>query len=405
MLVSMHRRRLVHPVKFFGKALSRDLRNHRIFTGSRLAETMATNCGVAEEQCSTMEASVGEGNLGNEVVSVIIAVHNAEPYLDECLQSIVNQTYKGKIEVSLHLDACTDGSEGVCKRWVDKLANHDNIEMLMSSSVENMGAGPARNAAIKQSSGEYLCIHDADDVSEPTRIEDQLEACRRFPHSIVGSLFVRIPEDATVRYSRWCNEMSDIDRFHQRFRELTIVQPTWFIKRHVWQRVGGYPSSLAEDLRFFYRHLEWCNANEIPQEEQLFVVKKPLIQYRHLSGSTSSKTPRKFLFNIKAKAIERDVLSKWDSFTIWGAGRDGKDFFKMLSPETQNKVVAMCDIDPKKIKRGYHNKQLKKKIPVVHFSQAKSPIIACVAMDRGGEFEKNLASLNLKEGVDYFHFC
>ena len=45
-------------------------------------------------------------------------------------------------------------------------------------------------------------------------------------------------------------------------------------------------------------------------------------------------------------------------------------------------------------------------MPVVHFAEATPPFVTCVALDRtGGAFEANLASLHLKEGEDYWHFC
>ena len=46
------------------------------------------------------------------------------------------------------------------------------------------------------------------------------------------------------------------------------------------------------------------------------------------------------------------------------------------------------------------------RIPVIHFSQAPPPFITCVGLNRTeGAFEANLASLNLREGIDYYHFC
>ena len=42
-----------------------------------------------------------------------------------------------------------------------------------------------------------------------------------------------------IRYSSWCNEITDDQLLTHRFRELTIVQPTWFMSRAVFDRVGG----------------------------------------------------------------------------------------------------------------------------------------------------------------------
>jgi len=348
---------------------------------------------------------------GRPKISVIIPVHNAEAYLPDCLESIWKQTYQGGIEVSIFVDGCTDNSEDVCREWQSKFLSDNRFTFVMSKGHHAKGAGFARNRAVEQSSGTFLCIHDADDISVEQRIEYQLEKCLEYPDAIVGSRFTRIPEDATARYSKWCNNLSHEELLLHRFREVTVIQPTWFFHRKVWERVGGYVEfeedgsrALAEDLRFFYKHLECWESGEL--ENKLAMVDHPLIAYRHVATSLSSLTPRRLLTELRIKALQKSVLLNWDSFGIWGAGKDGKDFLKKLAPEFQDRVSIMFDIDPKKIKNGYNNPNLKRVIDVVHFTEAKPPFITCVALDRtGGAFEQNLASLNLKEGKDYFHFC
>ncbi|GBG26817.1 UDP-GlcNAc:betaGal beta-1,3-N-acetylglucosaminyltransferase-like protein 1 [Hondaea fermentalgiana] len=347
-------------------------------------------------------------------VTVAMPVHNAEAYLDEAFEGILAQTYEGEIEVSVRLDGCSDGSAAVCARWSKRFeeAKNKGFSFVLSAAEIAQGAGAARNHAVRQSSGTVLCMHDADDVSLPSRVAKQVAALANLPEAIVGSRFTRIPEDATARYTRWCNELDTDGLYSQRFREVTLIQPTWAMTRKTFERAGGYIETeedgrraLAEDLRFYYQHLEAGDAAGFSPRELLYKIEEPLLKYRHLSGSVSSKTPRKLLFRIKAKAMERSVLRDWKEFTIWNAGRDGRDFLKNLSPEFQKRVRGFCDIDEEKIKRGYFNPGLPTKhLPVVHFSQAKVPIVCCVAMDRGGEFEANLASLCLTEGRDYYHF-
>jgi hypothetical protein len=110
------------------------------------------------------------------------------------------------------------------------------------------------------------------------------------------------------------------------------------------------------------------------------------------------------LLHHRAAALEAAVLSGWEAFAIWGAGRDGRDLFKALQPETRRKVTAFCDVDEKKIGTVYEFFEYR--VPILHFSQATPPFITCVALDRtDGAFEANLASLGLTEGEGYYHFC
>ena len=101
--------------------------------------------------------------------------------------------------------------------------------------------------------------------------------------------------------------------------------------------------------------------------------------------------------------MEATVLAQWPEFTIWGAGRDGREFFKALSPASRRKVQAFCDVDARKVGTTYQFYEFS--VPVVHFQEATPPFVTCVAMDRtNGAFEANLASLHLVQGVDYWLF-
>ena len=107
------------------------------------------------------------------------------------------------------------------------------------------------------------------------------------------------------------------------------------------------------------------------------------------------------------------MLSRWSTFTIWNAGKQGRTLYRSLRPEHRKKVVGLCDVDEKKINLGVYTCEMIKDdktgkpltVPIMHFSQAKRPFVICVKLDlTSGSFEKNLKSLGLTEGVDYVHF-
>jgi hypothetical protein len=68
----------------------------------------------------------------------------------------------------------------------------------------------------------------------------QLAVALHRPHTLIGSKFTRIPADATPRYSNWLNGMNQEELYTQRFRENTIIQPTFFFHRQVFERAGPY---------------------------------------------------------------------------------------------------------------------------------------------------------------------
>lgn len=101
------------------------------------------------------------------------------------------------------------------------------VRLCVCASGAALGAGYARNRCLEVCHGEWLCLQDADDVSLPERVELQLAAAMAHPGAIVGSCFRRAPEDATPRYTAWCNSSTPEQLVHERFRESTLAQPTW----------------------------------------------------------------------------------------------------------------------------------------------------------------------------------
>lgn len=98
------------------------------------------------------------------LISVIVPVYNVEKYLDECVESIVNQTYKN-LEIILVDDGSTDNSGKIC----DELAKKDNRIHVIHK--ENGGLSDARNVGIDVSTGDYIQFIDSDDYIEHDMIE------------------------------------------------------------------------------------------------------------------------------------------------------------------------------------------------------------------------------------------
>lgn len=359
------------------------------------------------------------------IVAVILPIHNCQAYLDDCFFGLFKQTIRVPWEVSIYNDCSTDRSKAICMAWQRKFqSDRPHVTWIYgeNQSGKPIGPGASRNRAVEQSSAEFLCIHDADDISHEDRLADQLEAAKQRPQALIGSKFVRLPADSTKRYTEWHNALTQEQLELQQYREVTLAQPTWFMTRKVFHRAGGYATKgdeefrddgsdangfgLCEDLKFFYAHLDQTEQDyRNGAMQRLFMVPKPLVVYRYAPGSMSSKTPRRVLLRIRVRAFERRVLCEWPQFTIWGNGRDGRNFFNELKPEYRDKVKEFCDIDERKIRKGYYSSETNKHYDVVHFSKAKAPIVVCVALDRTeGELQRNVATLGLREGVDYYYF-
>ena len=100
----------------------------------------------------------------NPLVSVIVPVYNSDPYLEECLDSIVNQTYRS-LEIVLVNDGSTDSSNEIMTGYSMK---DDRIVVI---SQPNRGVSAARNAGLRVAQGEYILFVDSDDTIRNDTVE------------------------------------------------------------------------------------------------------------------------------------------------------------------------------------------------------------------------------------------
>lgn len=100
----------------------------------------------------------------NDLVSVIIPVYKVEPYLRECLDSVVNQTYYN-LEIILVDDGSPDGCPKICDEYAE---NDSRIKVIHK---ENGGLSDARNKGLDIATGKYITFVDSDDVIHKTYVE------------------------------------------------------------------------------------------------------------------------------------------------------------------------------------------------------------------------------------------
>jgi glycosyltransferase involved in cell wall biosynthesis len=108
----------------------------------------------------------------NELISVIVPVYNVEPYLDRCIGSIVNQTYKN-LEIILVDDGSTDDSGKICDQWKEK---DSRIKVIHK---KNGGLSDARNTGMKQMTGKYVAFVDSDDWIEVSMYERMIKMIKK----------------------------------------------------------------------------------------------------------------------------------------------------------------------------------------------------------------------------------
>lgn len=98
------------------------------------------------------------------VVSVVLPIYNVEKYLNRCIKSVINQSYKN-LEIILVDDGSPDNCPTLCDEWAKK----DNRIKVIHK--KNAGLGYARNTGIENATGEYICFFDSDDYIALDTIE------------------------------------------------------------------------------------------------------------------------------------------------------------------------------------------------------------------------------------------
>ncbi|MBP3635056.1 MAG: glycosyltransferase family 2 protein [Bacilli bacterium] len=118
-------------------------------------------------------------------VSIIVPVYNCERFLNKCLDSIINQTYKD-FEVILIDDLSKDNSLNI---MLDYESKYDNITVI--ASKKNEGPGSSRNKGLDIAKGKYIMFIDSDDYIEPNTLEDAVKCALEYNADIVRYDFSR----------------------------------------------------------------------------------------------------------------------------------------------------------------------------------------------------------------------
>lgn len=108
--------------------------------------------------------------MKNNLVSIVVPVHNAEKYIKETIQSVLDQTYQ-----QWELLLVDDGSSDKCRKIIDKIQKTDKRIRVYDHGGKNLGAGPTRNAGVKHAKGRFIAFLDADDLWHKEKLHKQVE--------------------------------------------------------------------------------------------------------------------------------------------------------------------------------------------------------------------------------------
>lgn len=228
------------------------------------------------------------------LISIIVPVYNVELYLDKCMESIVNQTYKN-LEIILIDDGSTDDSGKKCDEWARK----DNRIKVIHK--ENGGVSSARNVGLEMAKGEYIGFVDSDDFIDENMYEMMHREIKKDEIDLVicGAKQITFNEKVelvkTEEYSY--QVINQLEMFQKFYPLYGTVWNCLFIKNKLNDIKFNTKMYTAEDLNFVCHYILRCEGSGI-------VVKRDLYYYVRRETSTTKANN----FKIKRLKFHTDTL-------------------------------------------------------------------------------------------------
>ncbi|GMK40800.1 hypothetical protein PCCS19_38560 [Paenibacillus sp. CCS19] len=217
------------------------------------------------------------------LVSMITTVYNKLPYLEDCLTSLLNQTYTSW-ELIIIDDTSTDGSYEYVQNWINEneplLREGTSIHALQLP--RNTGYAGAITTGMYLAKGEFIAIQDADDLSHPDRLTKQVQYLNHHPHiDLLGTNYEVFEDGHPERKTpvHWLKYGDQIGTIYARGGHC-ICHGTAMFRGTVFDRIGGHTRRIegAEDYEFIAKVIKPGARNVDNLREVLYYYRKHMKQ-------------------------------------------------------------------------------------------------------------------------------
>lgn len=208
----------------------------------------------------------------SDLVSIIMPSYNTENFIDEAINSVLNQTHKNW-ELIIVDDASTDSTDKV----VEKFLNDRRIHYIKNK--ENYGAAISRNFAIKQAKGKWIAFLDSDDIWMPQKLERQINFMIKNKYSFSYANYIEIDEEseATGKMISGPNKITKTGMYN-------YCWPGCLTVMYNAEKIGTVQ---IPDIKKNNDYAMWL---KIIEKENCYLLNEVLAKYRKRSGSISNKS-------------------------------------------------------------------------------------------------------------------
>jgi glycosyltransferase involved in cell wall biosynthesis len=188
-------------------------------------------------------------------ISVLMPVYNAAKFLNESIESILNQTFF-EFEFIIIDDGSTDQSVDIIKEFNDP-------RIVLLRNERNLGISETLNKGILLAKSELIARMDADDISHPSRLQKQYDYMMRNPDCALLSSWARVvSEDLKfVRLERYRSKFY----YYNLIFECWMYHPTIMFRKKEVQEVGMYSMPYSEDFDLFWKMSRKFKIGNIPE--------------------------------------------------------------------------------------------------------------------------------------------
>ncbi|NUN99052.1 MAG: glycosyltransferase family 2 protein [Saprospiraceae bacterium] len=332
------------------------------------------------------------------LISILMPVRNAAPYLEACIESILGQTYS-----HWELLPVDDGSEDDSLALLERFAALDQ-RIRVNRHPGHRGIPAALRLAFSQSRGSLLTRMDADDCMVPQKLA---QLCNLLQHNGPGHVATApvayfsdtVLGPGYLRYQNWLNDLMQTGRHYEDiYKECVLPSPCWMAFREDLLRCGAfvaatYPEDYDLCFRFYKAGYRIVAANE------------PLHFWRDHASRASRNEPQyanQSYFDLKLPYFLELDHAPDRPLVLWGAGKKGKQIAKRLA-EKGISFHWVCD-NPAKWGIRLFETELKDFRCVSEMVRPQL-IIAVAAPDGQAEILRFLQQHTYRPGEDYFFFC
>lgn len=330
-------------------------------------------------------------------VSILIPFKNTENYLNECLDSIVKQTYVNW-EVICVNDHSIDSSLEIANKFA---LSNPKIKV-----VNNKGNGliDALKTAYSLSTGNLITRMDSDDIMLSNKISSMAEDLLNFGAGHIALGMVKYFSEKELgngykNYETWLNSLTSKGlNFNEIYKECVIPSPCWMVHREDLEKVNNFESKIyPEDydlaFRFYQIGLKCIKSNKVLHMWR---------DYPNRTSRTNSNYADNSFLKLKINYFLKLSYNENKKLVVWGAGKKGKKVASILN-ELKVSFLWVCD-NPKKIGKKIYDNYLEDWQIISNLTNYQS-IITIASPDAQNFIKSFFKKKNKVELADYFFFC